>query len=111
MPKFTLHIHNLSFETIVGILKHEREVAQKVLLEATIEYRREGKQFINYAEVVALLESEMKGQKYLLLEEALEDLTEQLKSKYSTILAIRLKILKPDILDDCEVGVEIFKIY
>ena len=111
MPKYTIYICDLTFLTIVGILEDERKIPQKVKIDLEIEYTRKDEDFINYAQVATLLQKQMQKEKYLLLEEALEALTDSLKLNYPTINTLRLKIFKPEILDNCDVGVEIFKIY
>lgn len=113
LPKnqFKIIISDLTFFAIVGILEKERLTPQKVLADIEIEYVKVDETFINYAEVASLIEETMKNEKYLLLEEALEDITCKIKLQFSSILSINLKLLKPSILDNCEVGVEIFKKY
>jgi len=95
----------------VGILEKERITPQQVIADIEIEYIKIDETFINYAEVANLIESTMIDKKYHLLEEALEDISGKIKLHFPSILTIRLKLLKPNILDNCEVGVEIFKNY
>jgi len=113
LPKnhYKIIISNLKFLAIVGILEKERLLPQQVIANIEIDYEKYDERFINYAEVVNLIEKSMKNEKYLLLEEALEDISEKIKLHFSSVLTIRLKLSKPDIVDNCEVGVEIFKKY
>ncbi len=106
-----MSIEGLTFKTIIGILEHERTSAQKVTVSTEITYSKHDDSFINYAEVTSLIKEQMQEEKYLLVEDALEGLCSGIKEKYLEIESIKLKILKPDILDDCVVGVEVFKIY
>ncbi|AHJ11597.1 dihydroneopterin aldolase [Sulfurospirillum multivorans] len=100
-----IHIDNLTFETIVGILEKERLTPQKVTLHVKIAYDYQGDNFIDYAKVSAFLESEMNAMCYFLLEDALKDLSQKLKVFYPQISKLKLKILKPDILPNAIVGV------
>jgi dihydroneopterin aldolase len=111
LPKYTIYIHSLTFEAIVGILEDERQTPQQVIVDATITYERESEEFINYAEVAAMIESAMQKEQFFLLEEALEVLCKKIKHTYVAITSIKLKISKPDILENCLVAVEIFKKY
>lgn len=113
MPKhqFKIIISNLKFLTIVGILDAERLTEQMVIADMEIIYNKEEKKFINYAEVAQLIEETMQKEKFLLLEEALACIVDKLKVLFPSIVSIQFKLLKPDILDNCVVGVEIFKNY
>jgi len=100
-----IHIQNLTFETIVGILEEERLTPQNVTLHVKISYDYHEDHFIDYAKVSAFLESEMNAMRYFLLEDALKDLSQKLKVFYPQISKLKLKILKPDILPNAIVGV------
>ena len=99
-----IHIDDLKFQCIIGILDFEREKAQDVILNITInyEYRDE---FINYADVANLLKSTMIEKKFLLVEDALSELSDTLKKEFSKINILYLKITKPSILPNCRVSV------
>lgn len=98
----TIHIEELEFSTIVGILKHERIKEQKVVINCMIEYE---KGFVNYAEIVSFFKKTMRQKEFGLLEDAIVFLANELKKTYENIETIELKITKPDILNDCKVGV------
>ncbi len=108
---FKIFIENLEFQTIVGILPQERITPQKVCINAEITYLYEKEQFVDYAKVCTLIETLFQTKKYLLLEDALEDICNNIYKKYSQIKSIKLKIMKPEILANAQVGVEIFKNY
>ncbi len=111
LHKYTITIKDLTFETIIGILDKERVMKQRVIADVKITYHKEAETFINYAQVAKLIEKKMQKEKYFLLEEALDAIILEIKREFSNILSINLKICKPDILDNCEVAVEIFKKY
>lgn len=99
-------IENLTFETIIGILDHERTSAQQVRIDCTIEYPYANSDFINYAEVAQIIENTMKTEKFELIETAVSVLGTTLKNNFSLIQTLSLTIRKPNILPNCTVGVQ-----
>lgn len=99
-----IHIKNLEFSCIIGILKFERVNAQKVIVNIKLDYDF-CDEFINYKEVTDFIIHNMQTQKYELIEEALETLIKELKQRYKEIKKVKIKIEKPDILSNCIVGV------
>jgi dihydroneopterin aldolase len=106
---FTIIIEELKVEAIIGIFDSERLKPQRVFINSLIEYERDRDGYINYADVVELIENMLIDGKYELIESALEEIVEALTKKYNNIKNIKLKISKPDILDNCIVGVELFR--
>ena len=100
----TIHIEELTFECIIGILDFERINAQKVIIDLQINYTYSEKKFINYAEVIKLLENDMINEKYKLLETALNALEKRLLSTYPQIESFNLKISKPNIINNANVA-------
>jgi len=102
-----IYIEDLKFQAIIGILDFERTTPQEVVvnLEITYNFREH---FINYAEVATLITTTMQESKFLLIEDALSNLSHQLKNKFTTINRLKLKITKPDIMPNCRVSVEDF---
>ena len=102
---YEIEISNLEFEAIIGILEFERKKPQKVVVECKIKYKKVD-DFIDYAKVVEVIKYLMLEKKYKLIESALDDIILNLSKKYSNIKMIKLKIVKPDILKNCKVGVK-----
>lgn len=100
----TIHIEDLTFDVIIGLLDFERDKPQRVIVDCIINYTYEKKQFIDYAEVVLLIESQLKRERYTLLEEALEGVQEDIICTYPHIETLSLKIAKPDIIPSCTVA-------
>lgn len=98
-----IEISDLTFKCIIGILPFEREKKQKVIINLSFEYEFLNNDFINYAEVSALLKDSMKKEKFLLLEDAILYLERLLSQKYP-IKNLYIKISKPTILKDCIVS-------
>ena len=99
-----IHIDTLTFETIIGLLDFERERAQRVIIDIEASYDYAEQNFINYADMVSDIQSELKEKKYKLLEEALLGLKEKLHTHYPQINTLLIKISKPDILSECSVA-------
>ena len=100
----TIHVDDLKFQCIIGILDFERTTKQDVLLDIKIEYKYKD-EFINYEQVVELIKLDMINSKFLLIEDALLSLKIKLKEKFPLINVLDLKITKPSILPDCKVSV------
>jgi len=100
----TIHIEQLTFETIIGLLDFERVNAQTVIVNLEIDYLYDNNNFINYADVINLIEIDMHQKKYELLETAITELIEKITSTYAQINALVLKITKPDIIMNAHVS-------
>jgi len=100
----TIHIEALTFECIIGLLDFERVTPQKVIVDLEISYEYSSEEFINYANVVNDIKSELIDNKYKLLEDALLSVKSKLIKNYPKIKTLKLKISKPNILNDCSVA-------
>lgn len=103
-----IRIENLTFETIIGILEHERITPQRIQIDCVIDYPYSEGNFINYADVVEEMKRLMIAECFELIETALESLAIALKTNFPSISALTLTIRKPDILPDAQVGVEYY---
>jgi len=99
----TIHIEDLKFQVIIGILDFERITPQDVIINLTIVYDYID-EFINYADVVLEIKNEMQKKQFYLLEEALAEISKTLQNKFSKINTLNLKITKPSIMPDCKVS-------
>jgi len=100
----TIHIEALTLDVIIGLLDFEREHTQRVVIEMEAEYTYREENFIDYADIVMLIENALKEKRYELLEEALLGLKSLIVTAYPQIESLRLKITKPDILPQCHVA-------
>ena len=98
-----IEISNLTFKCIIGILDFERIKKQKVIINLSFEYKFSNDSFIDYVEIVNLLKTTMKKEKFLLLEDAISFFEKLLIENY-TIKNLYIKISKPDILKNCIVS-------
>jgi dihydroneopterin aldolase len=106
---FTIIIEELKVDAVIGILDSERLNPQPVFIDCFIDYVKDSDEYINYAEVVELIENMLVKNRYGLLEVALEDIIEKLFKTFKQIKNVKLKLSKPNILDNCIVGVELFR--
>ncbi len=100
-----IHIRDLEFEAIIGILDFERQKEQKIIINIDIEYRYNKESFIDYAKVAQIIEETTKQEQFLLLEDAIEFLASHIYATFPQTKALELSITKPEILKNCLVGV------
>ena len=105
-----IYIEDLRFNCIIGLLESERHNPQEVIVELEVEYDYID-EFINYADLATLIETQLQEKKYELIETALEELFLRIKKQYPTINELFVKISKPDILPNCRVSVSNVKNY
>ncbi|MUU64420.1 FolB domain-containing protein [Helicobacter pylori] len=106
-----VHIHNLVFETILGILEFERLKPQKISVNLDLFYTElSNKAYLDYMEIQEIIQNTMREKQYLLIEDALKDLSHVLKTRYSEISELYLKISKLEISPNSQVGASV-KIY
>ncbi len=106
-----VHIHNFVFETILGILEFERLKPQKISVDLDLFYTQlPNKAYLDYMEIQKLIQKMMQEKQYLLIEDALKDLSHVLKTRYEEISELFLKISKLEISPNSQVGASV-KIY
>ncbi|MGL2766476.1 FolB domain-containing protein [Helicobacter pylori] len=109
--KQAVHIHNLVFETILGILEFERLKPQKISVNLDLFYTElPNKAYLDYMEIQGIIQNTMREKQYLLIEDALKDLSHVLKTRYKEISELFLKISKLEISPNSQVGASV-KIY
>ena len=99
-----IHIETLTFDTIIGLLDFERDRPQRVIVDLQASYDYANENFIDYADMVMLIRTELDDKKYELLEEALLGIKGRLTTTYPQLKTLSLKIAKPDILEECSVA-------
>ena len=100
----TIHIEALTFDVIIGLLDFERDRPQRVIIDLDASYDYSDENFIDYADIVFLIQKELKEKRYKLLEEALLGIKQILYRTYPQLQTLSLKITKPDILSECNVA-------
>ncbi|WQX50620.1 FolB domain-containing protein [Helicobacter pylori] len=106
-----VHIHNLVFEAILGILEFERLKPQKISVNLDLFYTQlPNKAYLDYIKIQEIIQNTMREKQYLLIEDALKDLSQILKTCYSGISELYLKISKLEISPNSQVGASV-KIY
>ncbi|GAA8993186.1 dihydroneopterin aldolase [Helicobacter pylori] len=103
-----VHIHNLVFETILGILEFERLKPQKISVDLDLFYTQlPNRIYLDYMEIQEFIQKMMQENQYLLIEDALKDLSDALKMRYSEISELYLKISKLEISPNSQVGASV----
>ncbi len=100
----TIHIEDLTFKAIIGILDFERTSPQQVEVETKINYIYTENNFINYALLIKLIENQLKNRKFYLLEEAIDEIGALILKEYPQIESLYLKISKPEIIPNAKVS-------
>ena len=100
----TIHIEDLTFDVIIGLLDFERNKPQRVIINLEASYDYSDDQFIDYADIVLLIKDKLKVERYTLLENALLGINALLHSTYPHIKTLSIKISKPDIITECTVS-------
>lgn len=100
----TIHIEALTFDVIIGLLDFERDRPQSVIIDLTATYDYRDDAFIDYSDMVILIQNELKIKRYSLLENALIGVKEVLYTAYPQMQTLTLKISKPNIIDGCSVA-------
>ncbi len=99
-----INIQNLTFKCILGIIDFERKKKQRVVIDLHFTYKFKDNEFINYADIADYVESTMKKEKFLLIEDALLHIKKDLESLYC-IKKLKITICKPNILKNSQVSV------
>ena len=102
---FKIGIKKLEFDAVIGILEEERKHPQKVVVDCKISYKKD-KAFLDYAKIADFIQRFIQEKQFFLIEDALTEVTKSLQNSYPSIKKINLKIIKPNILDNCEVSVK-----
>ncbi|RLA71368.1 MAG: dihydroneopterin aldolase [Epsilonproteobacteria bacterium] len=100
----TIHIEALTFDVIIGLLDFERDRPQSIIVDLSASYDYSDDAFIDYADVVVLIQNELRDKRYTLLENALLGVKDVLYTAYPQLKTLSLKISKPDILPECNVA-------
>ncbi|WQT66665.1 FolB domain-containing protein [Helicobacter pylori] len=103
-----VHIHHLVFETILGILEFERLKPQKISVDLDLFYTElPNKAYLDYMEIQEIIQNTMREKQYLLIEDAIKDLSQILKTRYKEISELFLKISKLEISPNSQVGASV----
>jgi len=100
----TIHIEDLKFQCIIGILDFERNTPQDIIINLTIDYDYKYG-FINYADIVQITRDLMIKEQFKLIEDAINTINLKLNKEYKAIKSIKIKLSKPSILPECIVSV------
>jgi len=100
-----IHIKELEIYAILGILDFERLKEQKIVIDVEILYEYSKNYFINYADISNLIEKSLIKNKFLLIEEALLSVEQEIINLYPKIKELEIEIKKPDIMPNSVVSI------
>ena len=104
-----IHITELKLNAIIGVYPAERKAEQPIVVDCQIDYGFSSGAYIDYERAAKIIVKTLKQKKFRLVEDALLFLSDSLKSQFPHIDSISLKIVKPQIMGNCQVGVEYSK--
>jgi dihydroneopterin aldolase len=102
---YEILIEDLELDIIIGILDFERKNRQKVVVNVKIEYQYKKESFIDYVDIINIIETLLLKNRYYLLEDAILEIGDNILDRYLNIKSLYLKIVKPDIIKNGTVGV------
>jgi len=100
----TIAIRDFRFQTIIGLLDHEREEEQEIVVDLEIDYDYHEGDYLDYARVAELVRGHLQQKRYELLEEALLGLKKLLKGSFPAITRLACTLSKPHILPQARVS-------
>lgn len=104
---YEISLENLCFETIIGILPHERVNKQKIQIDSYFTYYTHSKNdFLDYCLLKNFLQDSFK-QNFNLLEDALRYFLEEIPKRFPQITYFCIKITKLEIFNNCKVSMQI----
>lgn len=106
----TIHVDDLQFTCIVGVLDFERTQEQTIIINLELHYDYK-ESYIDYAILVELIQTHMIENKFYLLETAILSLVNLIKTKFTNTNKLYLKIIKPSIMPNCTVGISYSKTF
>ncbi len=106
--KYTIVIEDLTFKAVLGLLEKERNEEQIVVVSMKIDYEDKNN-FIDYARVCDMVQNIIQNGKFLLIEDAVDEVEKILKKEFPQMKTLYLSIKKPEILKNALVGVEILR--
>ncbi|MSN96165.1 dihydroneopterin aldolase [Campylobacter sp. FMV-PI01] len=103
----TILVEDLEIECIIGLLDFERKIPQKICINA--KFRAD--EFVDYSYVCEVLKDSFENEKFLKVEDGLNFFAKKFKENFKSLGYFYMKIMKPNIILDANVGAEIEMIY
>ncbi|AFZ83071.1 dihydroneopterin aldolase [Candidatus Kinetoplastidibacterium crithidiae] len=109
-----ISISNLTVETSIGILEHEINKKQTIVINANFNVKHKDisddndiKSILDYRELRNIIIEETTKQHIKLVETLLDKIKDQIIKRFPEIESLNIKIEKPMAFQDCSIGVEI----
>lgn len=105
----TLLIENYHLNALIGTMASEQSQAQPILIDLEVDYnypqaKEEGKSHLDYMDILEVVQNKFATTQYLLLEDALQEITGWLKQCFPSINQITMCIKKPQACQKALVG-------
>lgn len=104
MPYKEVAIEALRFQAVIGYYEDERKAPQDIVMDIKYGYDFD-KSFIDYINVAELAKNRVIKKKFSLLEEAIDDLKNEINSTFPMIKTLQISISKPSVSDACTIKV------
>ncbi|WP_163533047.1 dihydroneopterin aldolase [Helicobacter suis] len=113
----TLHIEDYQLEVIIGTLESEQKNPQPIVVDLCIDYHytpakeQKAPEYLDYMDVLEVVQNKFSTAHYGLLEEALLEITSWLKQCFPVIYKIDMGIKKPQACQKALVGVSLSVVF
>jgi dihydroneopterin aldolase len=101
---YNIKIQNYQLDAILGVLDFERVNTQRIEIDFQCTYR-DKENYIDYMSIANFIKDAIIDNKYLLIEDAIDDICENLEKEYDNMKDIYLQIKKIDVLESGYVSV------
>jgi dihydroneopterin aldolase len=101
---YKISISKYQIEAILGILDFERINTQKIEIDFKCSYKNKD-EYIDYMKIASFIKEALIGNKYMLIEDAIDDICENIKIKYKNMKDVFLEIKKLNVLESGYVSV------
>ncbi|TSA86581.1 dihydroneopterin aldolase [Helicobacter mehlei] len=111
----TLLIENYQLDVLIGTMVSEQTTPQPILINLQVEYNyphdHKGKDYLDYMDLLEVVQNKFATTQYQLLEQALEEITAWLKICFPAITHIDMEIRKPQACQKALVGARLAKTF
>ncbi len=99
MERFVIRLENIRFYGRIGVFEQERKVGNDFSVDVSVETDAADFEYenlstsVSYADIYDIVSGEM-GEERLLLESTVKSIAEAIKSRWSSVLSVNVKITK-----------------
>ncbi|BDQ28439.1 dihydroneopterin aldolase [Helicobacter ailurogastricus] len=100
----TLSIQDYQIDAVIGLLEGEQKAPQPLIVDLRVEYTYNPPNYLDYIDILEVVQNKLATTHYTLLEEALSEITKWLKTCFPAITQIDMSIKKPQACQRALVG-------